>query len=286
MDILYALRDYGESQVLLISTCMNSLLKQLIFSKFLFLIVSAVSPAAIISVVLTDDGGVTREIAPATEAGADLGLTTTSGAATNWNNLRAEDVVDNMPRNGFTDETGTDVSADFSITFQDNDGFRQNSTANSPSAAIGYNGVRLFDHLAAGASFLTLTDTEAIFGSTPFDLYLYLARAQPQTSATYSMEARVNGQPATLQSLTGVTGSTLVTNTTPPAGAYLEGTQFLRLSGIATSSGDITIDIAGTSTGSQNFSALGAVQLVAIPEPSSLALIALGIGALFVLRRR
>jgi|GEM_PF-5666930 len=264
---------------------MMSLPKQPIFIATLSLVFTAVCTADIVSIVITNNDP--DNIAATTEAGADLGLATTSGAATNWNNITADIAALNTALNGFVDETGTAVSTDFSITIQDNGGIRQNGDG-STSGAIGYNGTRLFSDYTGGNQYLTLTNTEALFGSGTYDLLLYLGRQENQRNDDYSMTARLDDIPSTEQTIALIDGNALVTDSSPLAGAYVEGQQYLRITGISVSSGNTYIDVFGdVNGGSTDQAVLGAIQLVSvIPEPSSFALIAIALGSLLVIRRK
>jgi len=264
---------------------MISLLKQPILFAALLLVFRTVSSAAVVSIVITNNDP--DNIAATTEAGADLGLATTSGAATNWNNITADTAAANTALNGFVDETGTAVSTDFSITIQDNGGIRQNNNG-ATSTAIGYNGTRLFSDYTGGNQYLTLTNTEALFGSGTYDLLLYLGRQSNQGNDDYSMTARLDDSPGTEQTIALIDGNALVTTTSPLAGAYVEGQQYLRISGISVSSGNTYFDVFGdVNGGSTDQAVVGAIQLVSvIPEPGSLALLGLALGALLLIHRR
>jgi len=244
-------------------------MKRTILTAVSLLVSTGVMAQVVTSIVFTRNTSTT--IGSTVELGADLGLGTTSGSATNWNNVPASTADDNTPLSGFLDESGNAVSSDFSITF-DTSGKRDNGNS-SAEGILALNGVRLDADYTAGDQFITLSDTDALFGGQSFDLLVYAGRAgsTDATNATFNMFVRLDDDASSEQSISSVAGTALIPNS---ATDFIEGTNFVRLRNISASSGDIFLDVYGTNTtGDSTLGTVGAIQLVVVPEPSTYAIL-------------
>jgi hypothetical protein len=199
--------------------------------------------------------------------GTDLASTDVAGvvAADNWNNLSASGYNIGI----FTDDSGATVS-DFAI----------GSGAGLPSTLPG-NGPFQFIGSPSGSDEIMLSSgiynnswgagyqTAMLLFDIPYaeyDLYVYAANNATGRSANYRVGSDVQTY-ADTQAIGTV---------------FTQGENYVRFSGLTSANLTLEADPTGTS----NQIVVSGIQIVAVPEPSSLMLIGLALGAVLLHRKR
>jgi len=236
---------------------------------FVLCMLGTVSAQTIVSI------NYSRDPNPILSSNTPAGITFDDGQAENWNNVFAGTT---SAVSGFMNSDGDAVSNSFSVTMGANGGARTSSSGTAAYEILGFNGNRNFSSLANGDSFLTLTNTAAVFGEDEaFDFYLYVGRQSIYTGTT-DLQVRVHGSLA-------VESASADANEIGTSGTYEEGTQFIAFRNLSATTGNLVFDVASPTAG--DFAVVGGIQLVQVqvPEPTTRILSGIVMLALLAYRR-
>jgi len=230
----------------------------------------------IVSVTLNKSG---KPFTSDTRVGAEVGDDTAGSRADNWDFVTVADPLTNQTV--AKDSDGGAVSSSFNFDLSGN-GTRSNNNTNADKV-IQFNHVIADETVAAGDKDFTLTNTAALFSNgdqTLFDLYVYVGRSVNVD------DGESTGITVTLDSNATKTGTASTTNHSTGNTDFIAGQDYLVISGLQASTGDLQFDVVGSSTTNLG-TGIGAFQIVetgVIPEPASLALV--GVGSLLILGGR
>ena len=229
------------------------------------------SAAGIISInLITSDGNPAafpeRQVVASGDA---AGLPVAS--AMNWNNANALDKnaasATTITVSNANDDDGVATLADFVFTANGGGSFVNNNNTNTGNNAMmnGYNSLSMF----------TWADLGTDFTDNGFDIYVYFN--SNNDSLTQGLGATVAGSGSTTFGDDGGAFTGTFTRATGTTSANANNSNFFRFEGLTADSG--TVNFSGPSR-----RAINGIQFVAVPEPSTALLGALGLLAL--LRRR
>jgi PEP-CTERM motif len=184
-----------------------------------------------------------------------------------------------------SDSTGTPTTISYSINYSGNSG---GLYLNPPLVQNGQPGFLLGEAANSGGSgsFGTLTLDNVAAGS--YDLYLYGANYDGDRGAVFTVSNGTGGAPTAVGGYT----QTINPNTSGGSGpltTFTLGGDYVEFTGV-TPDASGNIDITWTQGANDNSGGgegdFNGMSLVAVPEPSALAFLGLGIAGLIVARRR
>jgi len=232
-------------------------------------LVAFAAPGALLSVNFINDSGNGTLSGDAGAAG--VGGLDAEGQATLWNNM---DYTASL--SSFTLEDSSTTST-FSISISGTSTDFGGDGASNKLTRVGPQ----IPGTALLTDFLTLTDTADVFGANQkYDLIVYIGDARDDDNS--AVDVFVTHDTETLQLDIPVSSPSSDTE------VLVEGVHYVRFSGLDTSSGATNFSFQKSAVAvNGDRVVLGGVQMVAIPEPSSLsfALVA-GAASLIMLKRR
>ncbi len=195
----------------------------------------------------------------------------------NWNNTNAEGADVSA---GFT-RTTLDIASPIADTLVDNTGVDSGATVSwfasstwSPvSAGTDGDGALMSDFLQPANGTASVTFSDLTYDT--YDVYLYFGRGQ---------YANINGDTTADISIGATTKTVTMSGEGTGFAGFVEDVNYVRFSGVTGSSFTASFDhISGSFT-----AGIKGIQVVAVPEPSTAALLAgcLGLGHVMMRRRR
>lgn len=190
-------------------------------------------------------------------------------AQANWNN--APGAVSSLTN--LLDETGTATTAN--VTWSSSNTWKASANA-TPTEKL------LYGYLDGGSTGAPVNVSITDISFALYDAYIYINRDGNDSTSTYT----VNGQTVTVtpgsnQTSLSLAGITTIGDPNPgTSGTYIH---FINLSGDFSLLTSNAFDYPQSGDGR---SPVNAIQIVSVPEPSSIVLIGAGLSALFFLRRK
>lgn len=193
-------------------------------------------------------------------------------AVGNWTNIGTLPIAQPYTASALLNSAGAATTADISVTstWLDNNIFWGANLSGTENHNLMSGGFQIRDRIVT----VSLTNLTASVGAT-YDLYVYFSHFGTTESATNTLSG-------------GATGSNTIISSTF-SGTFTDGTNgtghYARFTGLTADA--FTLTTARTSgPGNSLFTSVAGIQLVAVPEPSSSALLLGGIGFILLRRRR